>query len=95
MKNSAKPKYHIRNWKDYDTALKQRGSLSVWISKEALKQWTSKEKTGMRGASPTYTDLAIETMATLQALYGLAGRQTEGFMGSIFKLMKLSASFHN
>lgn len=89
MKNSAKPKYHIRNWKDYDTALKQRGSLTLWISKEVLKHWTSKEKTGMRGASPTYTDLAIETMATLQAVYGLAGRQTQGFMGSVFELMKL------
>ena len=28
-------------------------------------------------------------MATLQALYGLAGRQTEGFLASIFALMQL------
>ena len=89
MKNSAKPHYHIRNWPEYDTALKQRGSLTVWISHEALNHWTSKEKTGLRGASPTYTDLALETMATLQALYGLAGRQTEGFLASIFALMQL------
>ncbi len=90
MKNSAKPRYRIRNWNEYDTALKQRGSLTVWISDEALTHWTSPEQTGRRGASPTYTDLAIETMATLQALYGLAGRQTEGFLASIFALMRLS-----
>ena len=89
MKNAAKPIYHIRNWNEYDIALKQRGSLTVWISPEALRHWTSKERTGLRGASPTYTDLAIETMATLQALYGLAGRQTEGFVASIFALMQL------
>ncbi len=89
MKNSTRPKYHIRNWKDYDTALKQRGSLTMWISPEALTHWTNPEQTGRRGASPTYTDLAIETMATLQALYGLAGRQTEGLLASIFALMQL------
>ena len=33
--------------------------------------------------------VAIATMATLQALYGLAGPQTEGFLGSIFALMRL------
>src|SRR5262249_29041111 len=35
------------------------------------------------------TDLAIETMATVQAIYGLAGRQTQGFLQSVFGLMKL------
>jgi hypothetical protein len=45
--------------------------------------------TGEQGASPTYTDLAIETMATVQAIYGLAGRQTQGFLQSVFELMKL------
>lgn len=46
---------------------------------------------------PTYTDLAIETMATVQAVYGLAGRQTQGFLQSIFELMnlKLTAPDHS
>jgi len=44
---------------------------------------------GQKGASPTHTDLAIETMAIVQAIYGLAGRQTQGFLQSIFELMKL------
>jgi hypothetical protein len=39
-----------------------------------------------------YTDLAIETMATLQTLYGLAGRQVQGFLESLFALMKLDLS---
>jgi len=90
MKNkSAKPTYRIRNWKEYNASLRARGSLTVWVSEEALTHWTTKEKTGARGASPTYTDLAIETMATLQAIYSLPGRQTAGLLESLFKLMKL------
>ncbi|MFN0109822.1 MAG: IS5/IS1182 family transposase, partial [Blastocatellia bacterium] len=31
-----KTAYRIRNWREYNRALKQRGSLTVWISKDAL-----------------------------------------------------------
>src|SRR5215468_4753628 len=84
-----KHKYRIRNWSEYNASLKKRGSLTIWVSSEAVKNWTTDELTGEPGASPTYTDLAIETMATVQAIYGLAGRQTQGFLQSVFELMKL------
>ena len=87
-----KTAYRIRNWSEYNRALKQRGSLTLWISKEALANWTTNDLTGEPGASPTYTDLAIETMATVQAVYSLAGRQTQGFLESIFELMKIKLS---
>lgn len=85
-----KTAYRTRNWREYNCALKQRGSLTVWVSKDALANWTTKELTGEPGASPTYTDLALETMATVQAIYSLAGRQTQGFLQSIFALMKIN-----
>jgi Transposase DDE domain len=85
-----KATYRIRNWSEYNASLKQRGSLTIWISSEAVANWTTDELTGEPGASPTYTDLAIETMATVQAIYGLAGRQTQGFLQSVFELMKLN-----
>jgi Transposase DDE domain len=81
--------YRIRNWSEYNASLKKRGSLTVWVSPEAVENWTTDELTGQQGASPTYTDLAIETMATVQAIYGLAGRQTQGFLQSVFELIKL------
>ena len=92
-----KTTYRIRNWGEYNRALKQRGSLTFWISSEAIANWTTEELTGERGASPTYTDLAIETMATVQAIYGLAGRQTQGFLQSLFESMnlKLTAPDHS
>src|SRR5499433_2898507 len=84
-----KPTYRIRNWSEYNASLRQRGSLTIWVSSEAIENWTTEELTGGPGASQTYTDLAIETMAMIQAIYGLAGRQTQGFLQSIFELMKL------
>jgi IS5 family transposase len=81
--------YRIRNWSEYNASLKKRGSLTIWVSPEAVENWTTDELTGEPGASPTYTDLAIETMATVQAVYGLAGRQTQGFLQSVFEFMKL------
>ncbi len=85
-----KTAYRTRNWSEYNRALKQRGSLTVWISKDALANWTTTELTGEPGASPIYTALAIETMAAVQAIYRLAGRQTQGFLESIFELMKIN-----
>lgn len=36
-----KPTYRIRNWREYNRALTQRGSLTVWISDAALQNWAS------------------------------------------------------
>jgi hypothetical protein len=44
---------------------------------------------GKPGASIFYSDLAILTMATLKAVYRLAGRQCQGFVESIFELMEI------
>jgi IS5 family transposase len=60
------------------------------VSEDALQNWVTTEKAGGRGASPTFTDLAIETMATVQAVYHLAGRQTQGFLQSLFGLLKVA-----
>ena len=65
--------YYIRNWSECTSSLKQRGSLTIWINPEAVENWTMDELTGQLGASPTYTDLAIETTAIGQGIYGLAG----------------------
>lgn len=84
-----KTKYYLRNWSDYNRSLQQRGSLTVWMSERAIQNWRLREKTGERGASRCYSDLAIETMATIKAVFHLAGRQTVGFVKSIFGLLKV------
>ncbi len=87
MKTKAKASYRIRNWAEYDAALKQRGSVTFWLSEEVIGQWRLEQKTGRRGASNYYSEVAIATMATVQSLFHLAGRQTEGFVESLFTLM--------
>jgi hypothetical protein len=82
-----KPQYRICNWSEYNAGLKQRGNLTVWLAESVLEQWIVKELSGKPGASVLYSDLAIQTMATLKAVYRLAGRQCQGFLESIFELM--------
>ena len=81
--------YKIRNWSEYNAGLKKRGSLTFWLEEKVLEQWLQKQRSGKRGASQTYSDIAIATFETMKLIYGLAGRQTEGFLGSIFSLMKI------
>ncbi len=53
-------RYLVTNWPEYDRALQQRGSLTVWVTPEALAAWHP-PKTDRRGRSRTYSDIAIET----------------------------------
>lgn len=87
MKTKAKNNYRIRNWKEYNAALKQRGSITFWVSEQVIEQWNNSEKTGKRGASNNYSDVAIATMTTVKSLFHLGGRQTQGFVESLFNLM--------
>ena len=85
---SKKPKqYRVRNWSEYNAGLKRRGSLTFWIDKEAIAGWLTTERSGKRGASRTYSDIAIETVAIMKSIYSLAGRQAVGLVESLFGLL--------
>lgn len=88
-RSKSKSKYRVSNWSEYNASLKQRGNLKFWVTDEVIEQWVNQQKTGGRGASNTYSDVAIELMVTFSSLFGLAGRQTQGFVESIFDLMGL------
>ena len=79
--------YHVRNWREYNAALVNRGSLTVWIEEAALEHWLEAHKSGRRGASRIYGDAAIETILALKAVYHLPLRAAQGFTHSILKLM--------
>jgi Transposase DDE domain len=34
-----KQRHRVTNWRDYDAALRQRGSLPVWFTDEAIAGW--------------------------------------------------------
>lgn len=83
--------YRTRNWREYNAALVQRGSLTLWVEQEVLQAWLNHERSGRRGASCTYTDTAICTALTLKMVYRLPLRATEGLVTSLLKLMGLSS----
>ena len=83
-----KMKFKVTNWAEYDAGLRQRGSLTLWVTSEALDGWAApRRKT--RGGQPRYSDLAIETALTLGLVFGLRLRQSEGFLSSVLALMGL------
>jgi hypothetical protein len=81
--------YHIRNWSAYDRALVQRGSLTIWISEEALTSWAY-HGPRQRGAQFEYSDQAIEAVLTLKEVFHLTNRAAEGLVRSVFALMQVS-----
>ncbi len=62
------PTYRTTNWRSYNAALKQRGSLHIWFDPET--QWLA-APSGKRGCSATFTDAAIQACLALKALFGL------------------------
>ena len=82
-----KPKRKITNWKQYNQALVNRGSLTFWLDESAIQNWHCKEHHGGRGRGFQFSDTAIETALMLKGVFKLSLRATEGFMNSLFQLM--------
>lgn len=83
-----KMKFKVTNWAEYEAGLRRRGSLTLWMTPEAVSTWQA-SKRSTRGGQPRYSDLAIETALTLGLVFGLRLRQTEGFLTSVLKLIGL------
>src|SRR4051794_26528650 len=60
----------VTNWPAYDASLRQRGSLTVWFTDEAVEAWVAEPRT-TRGGQPWYSALAILTALTLRAVFRL------------------------
>ena len=84
--------YRVRNWREYETGLRARGSLTVWLglTDGKLANWNSPRPTRRKpGRQRKYSNHAIETTVTLGLVFGLASRQTEGFLRSLLTLLNL------
>ena len=84
--------YRVRNWREYETGLRARGSLTVWLglTDGKLANWNSPRPTRRKpGRQRKYSNHAIETTVTVGVVFGLASRQTEGFLRSLLTLLNL------
>ena len=68
-----KQRRRVTNWAECDAALRQRGSLTVWFTDEAVAAWHAEPRT-TPGGQPHYSSLAITTARTLKAVFRLALR---------------------
>lgn len=86
-----KTKYRVKNWREYEQGLRDRGDVTIWFSKDVAAKWVPRGKR-KRGGQREYSDLAIETALTPRMLFHLPLRQAEGFVGSLLRLMDLDLS---
>ena len=90
-RTQSRPKtlYRVKNWSEYDKALVQRGSITFWMSNDFEKTWLY---TGakQRGSQFDYTDQAILVMLTVKEVFHLTNRGVEGFVRSLFQMMKIN-----
>jgi hypothetical protein len=86
MSRPTPPTYKTRNWPSYNEALKRRGSLTIWF--DPATTWAA-APTGTQGRQRCYSDAAIQTCLTMKVLFGMALRQTTGFVESLVSLIGL------
>jgi hypothetical protein len=78
--------YRVKNWSEYDKALVQRGSITIWLSDDFEKSWRyTGEK--QRGGQFDYSVQAITIMLMMKNVFHLPNRAAEGFVGSIFSML--------
>jgi hypothetical protein len=86
--------YRVRNWSAYTSALKQRGSLNIWIGQDVLGSWYATPN-GSPGRDCLYSDQAVETALTIRKLFRLPLRQTEGLLTSLIQRLHLPIAVPN
>ena len=92
MSRPTSPAYKTRNWPAYNEALKRRGSLTIWF--DPAMTWEG-APTGKRGRQRDYSDAAIQSCLTMKVLFGMALRQTTGFVESLLRLIDLDWTVPN
>ena len=85
----AKSRYRVRNWSGYETGLRRRGDLTIWLSDAALDSWRA-PASGKPGGQRTYGNIASEAALTIRIVFQLPLRQTEGFLRCLVGLLELN-----
>jgi hypothetical protein len=83
-----KMSFNVQNWPEYESGLRRRGSLTLWIEEAALDCW----QTCGPGGQARYSDAAIRTSLMVRTAFKLPLRQTEGLLASVLTLMDLMIS---
>jgi len=55
-------KYRIRNWREYNKALVNRGSLTIWFDEKSIEEW---HKTELSGTQRIYHPTCLPSISRL------------------------------
>ena len=88
MTNQTEKKYQIRNWPEYNRALVNRGSLTIWVTDEVIAKWIE-PCCGKRGRPKFYSDEAILCALMIKAVYKLPFRALRGLLVSLVSLLDI------
>ncbi len=81
-----KMRHCVANWHEYEAGLRQRGSLTLCITDEAIAAWEAAPRL-TPGGKATYSDSAIQACLMLRAAFKLPLRQAEGLTVSVVQLL--------
>ena len=82
-------RYRTTNWSSYNTALRKRGSMLIWVDQEMA--WLAPHE-GRLGRPPIFSDAAIQFCLSVKVLFKLPLRQTAGMVASLLRLAGLDWS---
>ena len=74
-----KVRHKVRNWRDYNKALKNRYSFTLWLNDDVRAGWRA-DPTGKRGSPMVYSDLVIWCCLTVRVLLWLPLRGCKGLL---------------
>lgn len=86
---SQKDRYRIRNWKQYNQSLVNRGSITFWFNDDAIAKWYSAERTEKPGRPDIYSDDTIRCGLIIKAVFHVALRQLQGLIMSLIKILEI------
>ena len=81
-----KMRHALANWAEYAAGLRRCGSLTLWVTDEAIAAWAATRR-ATPGGQATYSDSAMQTCLMLRVAFKLALRQAEGLMLSVVELL--------
>ena len=81
------PLYLLRNWREYNRALVNRGSLTIWVDRHAIHDWPYSGPA--RGGPARLQRHGHPVPADAQAAFPLPLRAAQGLGRSVFGLMGL------
>jgi Transposase DDE domain len=81
--------FKVTKWAAYEAGLRRRGSLTLWVSADAIADWRAVARM-TPGGQALYSAVAIETAVMVRLVFHQPLRQTEGLLGSLLDLMGLN-----